>query len=307
MVPRKTSQIVKLDPDTREFEQFMSRFNMNAIPVEARDLFRASVVKFVTQHPVETWMKAWQGNEGTFLDILCWGHDQNFGEGLEVKGAMGNRHLTNIARITNAGGIVPSRDITSRSACVVGCWSGTENLLLAALGAVLVDGIEEVHEYAELAQGQLRAFSVAGRVLSASLYELPVHEFWQRYDLTYVPGVLYHLTDPVTALVTLWSMTRPGGLLAFETMVMPSPSSSPVFSYLGPSKVGWNWWCPSTEALVQMMRDCGFVDPHEVERSQHRAWFVGRRGEKLPLLDTAAAGFSRPVLLRAIRELTTVR
>ncbi|MFH1571325.1 MAG: DUF1698 domain-containing protein [Gemmatimonadota bacterium] len=300
--------------DKSRFGPLMDRYRLEHITGMDPAAFRAEVEAFVQANPYEAWRKAWQGNSGTFLQTLCWGADREFVQAAPgrprwwVKGGMDDRHLTNLERVVRPGGLDVARDVVGKLACVVGCWCGEEMLLLRALDARGCDGVEEVPEYARLAQLQIDAYRVPGRVWPRSLYSLPLDEVAGLYDLLYVPGVLYHLTDPVAALLTFWAMLKPGGVLAFETVVTPTQGGPrPMAAYLGASVVGWNWWAPTPEAYTAMMRDCGFVDCRQVDQVPGRAWFMGERSDRLPLLETGAAGFSRPDLLDEVRALAGIR
>jgi len=296
--------------DKSRFGPLMDRFTLDAVSGMDRETFREEVAAFVEANPYEAWRQAWQANDGTFLGTLCWGADREFvhqGPGERrwwVKGGMDDRHVTNLERVVKPGGLDVAAHVEGKMAAVVGCWCGEENLLLRALGARGVDGVEEVKEYARLAGLQLHAFEVPGRVWPCSLYALPLAEVAGLYDLLYVPGVMYHLTDPVAALAIFWAMLKPGGVLAFETVVTPTQGGPrPMAAYLGAQVAGWNWWAPTPEAYTQMMSDAGFTDCRQVDQVPGRAWFMGERTERLPLLETGAAGFSRPDLLKQIQRL----
>jgi hypothetical protein len=174
-------------------------------------------------------------------------------------------------------------------------------LLLRALGASTVDAVEEMPEFCEMARAQYEAWTIPGQIFTKSLYEVDVEASWQKYDLLYVPGVMYHLTDLPTALVILWSMLAPGGVLAFESIADAGGTTSA--RYLGASKPGWNWWSPTPACFLAAMRDCGFGGAKTVQFSQGRGWWFGTKAERLPALATGAAGFSRPDILRTIARL----
>ena len=260
----------------------------------------------------QRWLTAYQRRDGTFLDHVVWGADRDLGplpgetERRYLYGAMDDRALTNLHRVAaGGGGLDPARHVAGKRCLVIGAWDGTECLLLHALGASWVDAIEEVPAFAAMCRMQLDAWQVpSAMVLARSLYEVDLADLWQSYDLLYVPGVLYHLSDPLVALVLCWGMLRPGGVLAFESIVDP-PTSPPTTAarYLGALKGGWNWWAPTAAAYEAMLRDAGFPDARTVETSKGRGWWIGTKGEALPALDTGAAGISRPDLLRQIQDL----
>jgi SAM-dependent methyltransferase len=193
--------------------------------------------------------------------------------------------------------------VEGKKVCVIGAWDGTECLLLYALGAKTVDAVDEVLAFTEMAQAQYDAWKIPGHVYSPrSLYEIDVESWWQTYDLVYVPGVLYHLTDLPTALVLLWSILKPGGVLAFESLA-DEPGANTA-RYLGPSVPGWNWWAPTANCYEALLRDCGFPDGRTVEFTGGRGWWTGTRSQQLPALANGSAGFSRPDVLRTIARLS---
>lgn len=298
--------------DTSRFAPLMDQFTPNLATGVPPDVYGQALIDFSTAHPYSTWYRAWQVNSGTFLQTLCYGFDRWMGgppapaawreqrdPSKFIRGAMDDRHLTNLARVSVPGGLSIPDHVRGKNCLVVGCWSGEEMLLLSALGAKMVSGVEEVPQYAELAELNLKAFELGGQVVATSLYSLPEEMLRPTFDLVYMPGVLYHLTDPVAALAILWSITVPGGRLAIETAYSPGMDGAEA-RYLGPSVPGWNWWAPSVRCMEQMMEDCGFCNAHQVENVGGRAWFMGTRSDSLPLFERGAAGFSRPDLLRCI-------
>ncbi len=261
--------------------------------------FLAKVMPWASLDAYRRWLAAYQKNDGSFLQHTAWGADRSLGGGHYLYGAMDDRYATNAARVFVPGGLDRSH-VEGKTACVVGAWDGTECLLLRALGAASVDAVEEVPDFCAMAAAQYEAWRVPGRIVSASLYELDVRENWGRYDLLYVPGVLYHLTDLPAALVILWALLRPGGVLAFESIA--DARGARAARYLGASLPGWNWWSPTPECYEALMRDGGFTQARTVEFAKGRGWWVGTRGASLPALACGAAGFSRPDLLRAVKE-----
>lgn len=247
------------------------------------------------------WLKAYKTNAGNFLDHHVWGADRHLGGGVYLYGAMDDRFATNAARVFVPNGLDAAKHVEGKSVCVIGAWDGTECLLLRVLGAASVDAVEEVPAFCEMAKAQYQAWEVPGEVFTKSLYEIDVETSWQKYDLVYVPGVLYHLTDLPTALTILWAIIKPGGVLAFESIV--DPPGGKKAQYLGPSTPGWNWWSPTAECYEGILRDCGFPDGRTVEMASNRGWWVGTRAEHALALKNGAAGFSRPDVLRTIARL----
>lgn len=301
MIPGKSRHIGGAYPGSERFERLVSeRYSLATMRGMEPAAFLARVEPWASRDAYDRWLVAYRRSDGTFLDHAVWGADRDLGGGHYLHGAMDDRYATNAARVFVPGGL-DERKVACAKCCVVGAWDGTEALLLHALGAASVDCVEEVPAFCDMAQVQFDAWQLDGFVSRRSLYEVNLLKVWQRYDLVYVPGVLYHLTDPVAALVILWSMLKPGGVLAFESIA--DTGAAPIARYLGASVPGWNWWSPTPGCFESMMRDCGFPDARTVEVSRGRGWWVGTRGDKLPALSGGAAGFSRPDLLRTIAGL----
>jgi len=298
--PGKTRYIGAPHASAAHFEQLvMAKFNLANAHEPKKFLER--VRPWASLDAYQKWLVAYRQNAGSFLDHAVWGADRNLGDGHHLYGAMDDRYATNAARVFVAGGLDVLKHVVGKKACVIGAWDGTECLLLRALDAAEVDAVDEVPAFCDMATAQYVAWHIPGIVTTCSLYEIDVLSNWQTYDLLYVPGVLYHLTDLPTALVILWSMLKPGGVLAFESVADPRGACSA--RYLGASVPGWNWWAPTPECYEASMRDCGFPDARTVEHAHGRGWWVGTRVERLPALASGAAGFSRPDVLRTIKRL----
>jgi tRNA (mo5U34)-methyltransferase len=81
------------------------------------------------------------------------------------------------------------------------------------------------------------------------------------FDLVHAGDILLHLERPLEALRRLRDVATAGGKLVISDTVDPElpQRNGPAFSttYLG----GWDthtWWCPSVDALGQMIVDTGF-------------------------------------------------
>lgn len=292
LMDRYTLDNLRTGIDPREFWKWVSTFGVG---------YRA-------------WFEAWQKNASNFLDVHAWGHDHDFGGGQTIKGTMDDRHVTNLERVVCGGGLDPDRDIYGKRVLIIGAYCGGEVLLLHALGAAVVDAVEEVPEYAAACAKLCDAFGIEQQTFPCSLYEIPAG--WNRpanenagtptglqettvpqreaYDLIYCPGVVYHLTDQVAAMRILRDLAKPGGIVAFETGVSGNPNDC---AYQGASKAGWNWWVCGTETYRAIMHDVGLGSCRQVEQVGGRAWFIGDRIESDPLRDQGCAGFSIPDLL----------
>jgi hypothetical protein len=301
-LPGKTRAIGAAHPGAAPYVQLVREF-FHLGNAREPAAFMAQVSKWASLEAYQGWLAAYRANDGSFLQHAVWGADRDLGGGQYLYGAMDDRYASNAARVFVPGGLDAAKHVKGKRTCVVGAWDGTECLLLRALGASSVDAVEEVPAFCEMARAQYQAWGVPGEIYTKSLYEIDVGASWQAYDLLYVPGVMYHLTDLTTALVILWSMLAPGGVLALESIADVSDGAHA--RYLGASAAGWNWWSPTPACFMAAMRDCGFADARTVEHAHGRGWWIGTRSDKLPALATGAAGFSRPDILRTIASKRT--
>ena len=229
-----------------------------------------------------------------------WGHTHDFGD-FRLEGRMRDRHLYLMADFCSYFSLSP-RDFRNKCVLDVGCWTGGTTLLLLGLGANVV-AIEEVRKYAHAAQFLVDSFGLGehGKVLSSSIYDLPKHDLFDRFHVVYVPGVVYHLSDPVLALRHLYNTLKMGGVILVESAGFDSEESVCQFrgsrihhagSKRDLSRAGWNWFSPSWSALKAMMVDAGFDDVEAFySRNRERVYAIGH---KLNQHDICRAGLSVP-------------
>lgn len=235
--------------------------------------------------PKTYWHEAYQQG---FTDFFSWGHDQDFGFGYFRQGTMSTRHIEIVSESIEYGYLPKSLD--GLSVLDVGCWTGGDVLALAGLGAS-VTAIEE-HPVSSIAAKRLcELLNVPAEVLCESLYT--DNPDWKgKFDIVYISGVIYHVTDPVLALRICFSYLKPGGRVVVETKA--SKLDGPFCEYGGTHEKGWNWYSPTLETLGRWLADAGF------ERTQiglhmrpiGRLLAMGIKTEPAPLHEKA--GFSRP-------------
>lgn len=97
------------------------------------------------------------------------------------------------------------------------------------------------------------------------------------FDLVLFLGVLYHMRHPLLALERVAAMVKRGGTLIVETHTIPD--SGNVMRFYPGSE--WrddptNWWGPSVDCVMSMLRDVGFSDVAHVSQSNDRAMFHAR-------------------------------
>lgn len=184
---------------------------------------------------------------------FAWGHDHDFGS-FRLKGQMGERHIKHLAVFRDHFG-APVADLAGKQILDVGCWTGGVSLLLAAEGAEIL-AIDEVGKYCEALNLLCEAFDLRTvEAVPMSLYALARPEYYERFDIVVFAGVLYHLSDVIVAMRTLFNVLKDGGLCLIESTGFPA--TVPVFGF---QRRQWNWFDPSPAGLEQLLRDVGFSD-----------------------------------------------
>lgn len=199
--------------------------------------------------PEEHWDEA-VGLE--WSDFFTWGHDHNFGFGVERSGAMSTRHLE-IASEAIAHGMLP-KSLKGKKVLDIGCWSGGDLLLLSGMGAD-VTAVEGHPLSAKAARLLCKLVGCDTKVIHGDAYQ--DKKAWQgQFDVIYCSGVIYHVTDPVLLLRICFAYLKVGGRLVIETKAMPGSESH--CSYSGSREKGWNWFAPTRQTLGRWLADVGF-------------------------------------------------
>jgi SAM-dependent methyltransferase len=234
-----------------------------------------------------------------------WGHNHDFGE-FKLEGRMGERHINELANFM-ALFPVDFEDFQNKNVLDVGCWTGGTTLVLASIGSE-VFAIEEVKKYADMASFLVKSFGISNRasVHHRSLYDCNSKEFFDRFDIVYFPGVLYHLSDPLLALRILFNSLKVGGKILIESEGVER--EEPFCRFDGSliysagtredlTRTGWNWFVPSPSALHRMMREAGFDDIDTLlYRSRKRRKRLYGYGKKVARIGICKAGLSVPTI-----------
>lgn len=195
-----------------------------------------------------------------------WGHHHRFDDDLKVTGRMRDRHVALMAEFLE-GFCLDASHFDGKEILDIGCWTGGTSLMLKALGAGPITAMEEVRKYAEVAQ--TLAQDIYGlddvRCLPQSLYQLDSGSF----DHIYIPGVVYHLSDPVLALRILFNRLRDGGDILIESAGIEGDGTMCWFKgndrHFGDpngqmSRGGWAWFWPTAACLGAWLHEAGFED-----------------------------------------------
>jgi len=227
-----------------------------------------------------------------------WGHNHRFADNFIVSGKMGDRHTKLMAEFQE-GFDLPQGAFKDKDILDIGCWTGGTTLTLKMLGARRVLALEEVRKYADTTHRL--ATEIYGytdvKCLAKSLYHLEEGKF----DLVYIPGVVYHLSDPVVGLRRLFNRLKDGGEILVESAGIKSDEA--ICSFRGNqahfggdqktlNRSGWAWFWPSAKALDMWLQEAGFEDTSTfISPFGTRVFGYGRRTK---YRDITRAGLSVP-------------
>jgi 2-polyprenyl-3-methyl-5-hydroxy-6-metoxy-1,4-benzoquinol methylase len=214
----------------------------------------------------------WMTIKTDFTETRRWGHNHNFGEGVNINGTMENRHLRIMNRFLQRG--LPE-NLHGKKVLVIGCYTGGDALLLAALGAE-VHAIEEVPYYAEIANWLSSSFAANLTVKNASIDRESIRSVYEKedFDFVYNSGVMYHLRNIIGGIENCYHFLKPGGLMFLETMITEDIKGRKILEYHGPSRTGYNWYLPNIEAVESICNDIGFQTTFFHTEPNARASFV---------------------------------
>lgn len=118
--------------------------------------------------------------------------------------------------------LAPHLDLNDQEILDIGCGNGYFGLRMLAAGAKLVVGIDPTVVFVMqwLAMQKLCP-GLANFVLPLGIEDLP--ETVPGFDSVFSMGVLYHRRKPVEHLELLKQLTRPGGQVVLETLVLDGP------------------------------------------------------------------------------------
>ena len=202
-----------------------------------------------------------------------WGHTLDLGAGLRIEGLLAENYRQILADWRRLGWL--PTDLTGARAADVGGWNGGMTIDLLAHGAAVVN-VEEIPPHA-------RQFAFVRDTLQLpraslvvdTLYRMPWFPETRDLDLIVCSGVLYHLSDMIVGLKTLYDCLRAPGTLLIESQV--APEAELPYAYFGRFVSGM-WWEPSPGCVRELLEWVGFDEidwePHSYSQ---RAIFRARK------------------------------
>lgn len=221
-----------------------------------------------------------------------WFHCVDLGGGIRTKTAtaIGEPVEHPLPTWQTIGKCLPA-DLRGKSVLDVGCNAGFYAVEAKRRGAARVLGVDGQRQHVRQALFVRKALGLDLEFRRMNVYELS-RRTAGRFDITLALGLVYHLKHPVLALENLFEVTRE--LLIVETAIMPPGMTPQTFTHpvggldvrLHPlvyvenppaaKEQVYNWFLPSTEALVALLKHTGWREVEVFEVRDERAVVVCR-------------------------------
>ena len=168
-------------------------------------------------------------------------------------------------------------DMTNKTFLDVGCYDGAFAAHAASLGAKSSVAVDIVRSpKIAVNQKKVEFDFVQLDVFSEKWFELPTFQY------VYCAGLLYHVENMVGLILRLKMKCRE--LLVLETEVTEGTGPNAMFCTEDTYKNNFsNWWVPTVECVVELLKTCGFILIECVsrERDISRACFTAHPINKM--------------------------
>jgi SAM-dependent methyltransferase len=182
-----------------------------------------------------------------------WGNTQDLGAGIRIEGVLLENYQPILARWRTLGWLPD--DLAGQRVADIGGWNGGMTIALAQAGA-LVTNVEEIPAHARQFAFIQETLQLQGTTLiTDTLYRMPWFPETRDLDLIVCAGVLYHLSDMIVGLKTLYDCLKAPGTLLIHTQAAPE-AEFPHADFAGFAQ--GVWWQPSISCIEEMLRMVGF-------------------------------------------------
>lgn len=153
--------------------------------------------------------------------------------------------------------LVSHLDLEGHQILDVGCGNGYYGWRMLGHGASLVIGIDPTLVYV-MQWLACRHFSgpFPNYVLPLAIEDLPPDA--GGFDTVFSMGVLYHRRDPVSHLLRLASLLRPGGQLVLESLILEGDGLNVLVPQSRYARMRNVWAIPSINQLIHWLGEVGF-------------------------------------------------
>lgn len=224
--------------------------------------------------------------ERAAMDSGSWWHSIELGSGYVTPGAKTLEELRE-----NYASLELPENLDERRVLDVGCWDGFYSFEAERHGAqvVAIDCFRPENFFK--AHSALKS-NVAFREMS--VYELSRKQLGT-FEVVLFLGVLYHLRHPLLGLERICEVTRDFAIVESHVTDDFFATSRPLMEFYEFDQLGGqydNWWGPSSECLVQMVRAAGFARVELLRRESTRAMIKAYRNWELnPSLESSPSIF----------------
>lgn len=206
---------------------------------------------------------------------IAWFHSIDLGGGIVTPGRDDTAARLDILQIPP--------DLSGRTVLDVGAWDGFFSFECERRGAARVVASDS-YVWSDTRAGFDHARAALGsrvEALEIGVLEL-APERVGTFDVVLFLGVLYHMRHPLLALEHAASVTA--GQLIVETHVDLSFLRRPAMAFYPGHELLYdqtNWWGPNPEAVVEMLRSCGFARV-EIVTPNGALYRAARMARRLP-------------------------
>jgi len=193
------------------------------------------------------------------MESIPWYHTIDLGNGLITPGTSFSDERLACLKIPG--------DLTGLSVLDIGAWDGMISFECERRGAARVVALDSYVWGAEC-KGSGRGFDFAKRVLNSKVEKCvcevqDISPVIGMFDVVIFYQILYHMRHPLLCLEKIAAITKPGGLMVFESVVDMLEITRPAMAFYPGTELcdDWTNWCgPNPACVYAMLSDVGFSD-----------------------------------------------